>query len=75
MACRGLCSKLPGARKGSSLGRAGTGPYQMGLKGCRTCALFFPFEGARCPCCGWPLKVRQRPAWARSMARRRGRGL
>ena len=54
MACKNLCVNYK-AKKPKNAQR-----YLSGQKRCFVCDLFIKWEGLRCPCCGFKLRVKPR---------------
>ena len=55
MACRGVCAIYKAGKP--SLGR---GRYATGQKRCQTCEIFIQWDGLRCPCCSYRLRLKPR---------------
>lgn len=56
MTCRKICEKYRVSKP------YGQGYYQAGFKRCQICDLFIKFDGIRCPCCGYKLRLNPRNA-------------
>ena len=54
MGCTSICVKYK-ARKPTNMGR-----YVAGQKRCQICDVFIMWDGPRCPCCNYTLRVRAR---------------
>lgn len=54
MSCNGICHRHK-ALKPANIGR-----YMAGQKRCNSCNVFLYWDGLRCPCCNYQLRLRPR---------------
>jgi len=54
ISCNGICHRYK-ALKSTSTGR-----YITGQKRCNSCNIFLWWDGLRCPCCNYQLRLRPR---------------
>ncbi len=54
MGCKNICIQYKAT--GSFVG----GRYNLGQKRCQVCDVFIKWDGLRCPCCGFKLRIKPR---------------
>jgi len=52
--CNGICQRFH-AKKPTGIGR-----YTSGQKRCNECDIFINWDGQRCPCCNYKLRLKPR---------------
>ena len=65
--CRGKCDQYKVCRVNT---RGFRGYYLAGNKRCSVCCLYIRWEGNRCPCCNYPLRLNTRSSRAKRAQKR-----